>query len=457
MSNAVLAPNGGELLHLLPKKGPPMAGHTTMPPRTQRTPFGDVTLTSRWKRDRYALLATGPMAALRWMFPRHQGTMEAISARSHRHEFPPSASPITVERDLRRVCAAWQSAWDERMDDTTSVLQEPSRQLISDGTLGDTVKAYLRLRAGELAESSLEKNRHYLDRWVGVLGAKTPLADLTEDRLVAGRTALAKELRASTLNCLIATLKTVLRWAEERDILVHKAHQRFKRVKNGAHAREKAWWTPDEVDLVLQAAREVDADLAASKKQGAWSEDPANVGILLISLGCLLGLRYEEIIMLRWGDLDMDQVDQWTGTPAPVAHIVPKEGWTPKDGESRTIPMHQRLVEILRPHRQSSGWVLNAHKAMPKRGGTKRIYRYDPKKVWLRVLARAKEKGAKVITPHGMSHAFASILLLAGVSDTLIARWLGHADTSMVHLHYGHLLAYHGDINRVQIGPVGAT
>ncbi len=42
-----------------------------------------------------------------------------------------------------------------------------------------------------------------------------------------------------------------------------------------------------------------------------------------------------------------------------------------------------------------------------------------------------------------------------GVSDTIIARWLGHADTSMVHLHYGHLLAYHGDINRVQIGPAG--
>lgn len=426
-----------------------------MPARTQITPFGDVTLTSRWMRDRYYLVATGHKAALRWMFPRHPNEFEVISAAKSRHDFVPAPVPITVERELRKTCAAWQMAWDERLDEREPTIQPPAQALVSDGTLGDTVNAYLRLRVGELAASSLERNRHYLERWVKVLGATTPLTDLTEDRLVAGRTELAKALHPSTLNCLIAALKTVLRWAEERDIPVHKAHQRFKRVKNNAPAREKAWWTTDEVDLALQAAREVDADLMAAKKSGGWRENPSNVGTLLISLGCLLGLRYEEIIMLRWEDLDLDRMDQRTNTPAPVAHIVPKEGWTPKDGESRTIPMHQRLVEIIRPLRQPSGWVLNAHKAMPKHGGTKRIYRYDPKKVWLRVLAKVTAKGAKAITPHGMRHAFASNLLMAGVSDTLIARWLGHADTSMVHLHYGHLLAYHGDINRVQIGPVG--
>ena len=45
----------------------PMARHTTMPPRNQRTPHGDVTLTSRWKHDRYYLAATGVTDALRWM------------------------------------------------------------------------------------------------------------------------------------------------------------------------------------------------------------------------------------------------------------------------------------------------------------------------------------------------------------------------------------------------------
>jgi integrase len=155
--------------------------------------------------------------------------------------------------------------------------------------------------------------------------------------------------------------------------------------------------------------------------------------------------------MLRWQDLELDRIDQSDNSPAPVAHIVPKEGWTPKDGESRAIPMHQRLVEILRPYQRTTGWVLHANKPMPKRGGTKRVYRYDPKKIWLRVLKKATANGAKAITPHGMRHSFASNLLMVGVSDVLISRWLGHADTSMVHSHYGHLLSYHRDINRVQI------
>jgi hypothetical protein len=44
---------------------------------------------------------------------------------------------------------------------------------------------------------------------------------------------------------------------------------------------------------------------------------------------------------------------------------------------------------------------------------------------------------------------------MAGVSDVVVSCWLGHADTTMMHRHYGHLLQYHGGINRVQICTVG--
>lgn len=50
-----------------------------------------------------------------------------------------------------------------------------------------------------------------------------------------------------------------------------------------------------------------------------------------------------------------------------------------------------------------------------------------------------------------MRHSFASNLLIAGVSDVLVARWLGHADTSMLHQRYGHLLAYHSDIDTLRL------
>ena len=128
--------------------------------------------------------------------------------------------------------------------------------------------------------------------------------------------------------------------------------------------------------------------------------------------------------MQRWQDIDLDAKDPEAGAHAPVIHVVPNNGWEPKDGEARTIPMHELLVEILRWYRKPSSWILMPQKAMPRRGGTKRVYRYDSEKIWNRVLKRAVEKGAKHITSNGMRHSFASNLLMVGVSDVLVARWL---------------------------------
>ena len=122
----------------------------------------------------------------------------------------------------------------------------------------------------------------------------------------------------------------------------------------------------------------------------------------------------------------------------------------PKDVGSRAIPIHDHLADILRAYRRNEGYVLRAHTQFKgERVGTKRVYRYDPKKIWLRVLEKTTAAGLKPITPHGMRHTFASNLLKDGVSDELVSRWLGHADTSMVHQTYGHLRSWHGDINRM--------
>jgi hypothetical protein len=43
------------------------------------------------------------------------------------------------------------------------------------------------------------------------------------------------------------------------------------------------------------------------------------------------------------------------------------------------------------------------------------------------------------------------------VSDVKVARWMGHADTRMLHAHYGHLLSYDDDINAVKVTPPPAA
>ena len=39
---------------------------------------------------------------------------------------------------------------------------------------------------------------------------------------------------------------------------------------------------------------------------------------------------------------------------------------------------------------------------------------------------------------HMTRHTYATAWLLAGGSDTLLARWLGHKDTSLIHQVYSH-------------------
>ena len=171
-------------------------------------------------------------------------------------------------------------------------------------------------------------------------------------------------------------------------------------------------------------------------------------------MGCLLGLRVEEAIMQRWQDIDLDAVDPATKEPRPVANVVPHDGWEPKDGETRTIPISSRLLPILREFRKPEGYLLKADVVRTNRKANARwSYRYDPKKIWARVGVLVEKAGGKRITAYGMRHSFASNLLIAGVSDFKVAKWLGHADTRMVHQHYGHLRSYDADINAVQYEP----
>jgi len=89
-------------------KGDFVPRHTSMPARTQRTPHGDVTLTSRWQRDRYYLMAYGPEAAIRWMFPKASHLEQREGG--VRHTFDPAPSPITVERELRKTSLTTSTA-----------------------------------------------------------------------------------------------------------------------------------------------------------------------------------------------------------------------------------------------------------------------------------------------------------------------------------------------------------
>lgn len=90
-----------------------------------------------------------------------------------------------------------------------------------------------------------------------------------------------------------------------------------------------------------------------------------------------------------------------TGLPSPVCHLTPHDGWQPKDGEARDIPICTALLAILKEFRRAEGYLLRAEKGRPgrPRRGKGWIYRYDPKKVWVRFCAAVVKAGGKAISP----------------------------------------------------------
>jgi integrase len=365
-----------------------LSRHTIMPPRNQKTPHGDVTLTSKWMRDHYMLMASGSRESLRWLFPNMQGEPES-NGKSFRHAFVPSPKKITVERELRRVCSKWQDAWNDRLEDhvqDSANTESAVNKTASITTLGQLFDHLYEQRKASVARSTSDRDRYRLLLWRDEIGNDALLADLSVERITSALARIGKRTSAPTANPALGVLKTYLNWAANMGLLKNQGYRTVRPLKEPASTRHhRAWWTAAEVELALRCA----------------GDDPHQpTATLLVACGCYLGLRVEEIIMLRWQDLSLDATDPKTGEPKPVCHLTPNNGWQPKDGEARDIPICTPLLELLKKYRQVEGFLLQAEEGRPgrPRGGKGWIYRYNPKNVWLRVMKQVVAAGGKAIT-----------------------------------------------------------
>lgn len=170
----------------------------------------------------------------------------------------------------------------------------------------------------------------------------------------------------------------------------------------------------EEVDLLLQEASKLGRDI-----------------YLVIALGCFAGLRKNEIANARW---------EWFDFKGKLITLTSSDDFQLKDSESRTIPLHDRLREILLPYRQKIGFLFVPDKTVSGRNR----YRYEFKTTLNTLLKRT---GYTWVTPHILRHTFASQLAIAGVSLYKISNWLGHSDVKTTQI-YAHLQTHDEDINR---------
>ena len=147
-------------------------------------------------------------------------------------------------------------------------------------------------------------------------------------------------------------------------------------------------------------------------------------------LGVYAGLRLGEIVGCRWEYFD------WN---AKLLNLPSAEGATLKSHRGRSVSLAEKLIAILKPHAQPPGYLFESRNG----SGGKCKYRYNPKKAFKTVAARA---GLPQVTPHWLRHTFCTQLGLAGVPVSVIQKEAGHSDIKVTQ-RYIHAEGYQPSIN----------
>jgi integrase len=137
------------------------------------------------------------------------------------------------------------------------------------------------------------------------------------------------------------------------------------------------------------------------------------------------GSRIAEACWLTWEDVDLEN---------KVVHIRPKEGWKPKTGDQRTVPLSTELCQILTQLPRNSMWVFTAPP-------TVRFPTSDRQVSPRRALAHLKVVLKKLRLPghlHTFRHSFISHALTSGVPPAIVKVWVGHVDDEILRL-YTHI------------------
>lgn len=162
-------------------------------------------------------------------------------------------------------------------------------------------------------------------------------------------------------------------------------------------------WTRDQVDQILAAAT-----------------PPHQAPMVFLAE---TGVRVGEAKWLSWDEVDLEH---------RLIHIRPKDGWKPKSGDERVIPMSDRVYDLLRALPHIGTWVFAArvtarHPTTGRQISERRLLQYLK-----RLLKRLGLKGA-------LAHVSAKLHQLRGQQwrgRTRVRKWIGHVDREVLDWYY---------------------
>lgn len=271
-------------------------------------------------------------------------------------------------------------------------------------TVTQAVTSYLDfLRAEERAPKTLSKYTKVFER-VAALAIGRKVKNLTGIDLAFvdayRRQRTDDDAAAKTKYTETVIIRQLVTFALSRNMLSTDPLRGLKLKK--PKPTQQPCWTPEQVVAILAAAPEV--------------VRPA------FALLAETGMRFGELAWLTWDDVDFG---------ANALRIRPKDGWKPKTGDCRAIPISPAIRTVLDDLRRRWRWVVT----MPPSASHPESGRQWTER---RLLSALKKILAGLRLPgklHTFRHAFISNALLNGTPVAVVKEWVGHVDEQVIKLY----------------------
>lgn len=268
----------------------------------------------------------------------------------------------------------------------------------------EAVDAYLAMLVSEArAPKTMVKYRHVLGRVVALADARR-VKDLTGldlpflDAYRKARTDDGAAAKTKYNECVI--LRQFILFAVSRNMLAADPMKGAK-LKKPKPTRQPCW-TAAEVRAILAAA-------------------PPDVRPALTLLA-ETGMRFGELAWATWDDVDL---------AANILRIRPKDGWKPKTGDQRTVPLSPTARSLLESLPRASRWVVT----MPPTAANPEPGRQWTERRLLGALKRVLKGIGLAGKLHTFRHAFISHALLSGIPVAVVKQWVGHVDPHVIDLY----------------------
>ena len=209
--------------------------------------------------------------------------------------------------------------------------------------------------------------------------------------------------KPKTIHNELGVIRRLMLFAKTRRLVSHDPLEGLRLVE--PKTDPQPCWTPDEVEVILAKAF------------------PKNRPVY--TLLTETGMRIGELQWLTWDDIDFAQ---------KLIHIHPKDGWTTKTGNARSIPMSDRAREVLEKQPRKHRWVFTAAASRRYPNGDHQVSERRLLSSLKRTLTKLGLKGHL----HTFRHSFISRAIVGGIPEAIIRSWVGHVDQKTLQ-HYTHI------------------